>query len=93
MNRREDNKEGPARESRADLLRFWADELDRVADRYTERLDYEGYTGLSEHACELRAAAALLACRNRDAHVAKLIELARDHLRFIEEAYEEEASP
>lgn len=83
----------PASIARAERLRFCAEELDRVADRFTEKLDYEGYTGLAEHACELRAVAAFLTCQNRDAHLAKLVELARDHLRFIEEAYGKEGTP
>ena len=76
----------------AATLWLWADELDALADRFCEQLDYEGYTGLSEHAAELKAVAALLDSTNRDSHLAKLVEQARDHARFIKEAFDEEES-
>jgi hypothetical protein len=72
------------------LLRFWADELDRLADRCCEQLDHEGYAGLTEHAAQLRAVATLLSAENRDRHVAQLVQQAREHLRFIEEAFANE---
>lgn len=72
------------------LLRFWAEELDRLANRYCEQLDYEGYAGLTEHAAQLRAVAKLLSAENRDRHIAQLVQQAREHLRFVEDAFASE---
>lgn len=69
------------------LLRFWAEELDRLADLLCEQLDHEGYVGLTEHAAQLRAVAALLTAESRDNHVAQLVQQAREHLRFVEDAF------
>lgn len=84
------NSTNPLPADQADELRLWSDKLDRVADRFTERLDYDRYTGLTEQACELRAVAELLTSPNRVAHVAQLIELAQEHLRSIEQTYGKE---
>jgi hypothetical protein len=91
MSRDRRNAEGRVRNAPADrLLRFWAEELDRLADQYCEQLDYEGFAGLTEHAAGLRAVATLLGAENRDKHVALLVEQARDHARFIEDAFDGE---
>lgn len=87
MSRRLLLRNGQQRDALAVRLRQLAEQLDALADRHCEALDYEGYTGLSEHAAELKVVLRVLLAPDVAAELASLVTQAEEHIAFIEEAY------
>ncbi|QDV71877.1 hypothetical protein [Botrimarina mediterranea] len=73
----------------ARCLRELAEETEALADKHTERLDYEGYSGLAERAAELKAVAKAILAEDLAAVIAEMIAQAEDHLSSIHELCEE----
>ncbi len=76
------------RDALAARLRELVDRLEQLADTHCETLAYEGYSGLCEHAAELKAVIRVLQAGDHlSAIVQAIITEATDHIAFIEEAY------
>ncbi len=75
-------------EEHARRLRELSDAMDDLADKHTERLDYERYSGLVQHAVELKTAATIITASDLDAAIDGLIADAQDHLGYVLELCE-----
>lgn len=87
MSRRLTLRDSQQRDALAVRLRQLAEQLDALADQHCETLDYEGYTGLSEHAAELKVVLRVLMAPDVAVELTVLVSQAEEHIAFIHEAY------
>lgn len=86
MSRRTLLGDSQQRDALAVRLRQLVDQLEALADRHCETLDFESYIGLSEQAAELKGALRVLLAMDIDAALARLVHEAELHIAFtIEE--------
>lgn len=73
---------------RARQMRELAEAMEALADKHTEELDYEGYSGLMEHAAELKAVAKTLVAENLSAVIAEMLDHAEGHHEYLRQLCE-----
>jgi hypothetical protein len=69
-------------------MRGLAEAMEALADKYTEELDYEGYSGLIEHAAELKAVAKILVAEDPAAVIAEMLDQAEGHHEYLRQLCE-----
>jgi hypothetical protein len=82
MSRRTLLGDSQQRDALAVRLRQLVDQLEALADKHCETLDFLSYVGLGEHAAELKGALRVLATRDLEAEFARLISEAEQHIAF-----------
>ncbi|WP_442483321.1 hypothetical protein [Aeoliella sp. SH292] len=87
MSRRTLLGDSQQRDALAVRLRQLVGQLEALADEHCETFDYEGYTGLSEHAAELKVVLRVLLASDVAAELTVLVTQAEEHIAFIHEAY------
>ncbi len=82
---------GRERDALASRLRRLAGEMDRLADAHCEVLDFEAYSGLTEHAAELRAVARAVTHNDLYRILGEFASEAEQHIAFVESSVVEQS--